>query len=292
MDARPRHRQTAPPDSRERPLVVGVGPDGRAASAVVWAAAEANRTGQPLTLVTAGASTAHGSHDLAGVARQLTLRDVRHVVEQGHPASVVLEASDAATLLVVGRRGMSLFRREIVGGTSLTVAVMAPCPVVIVPEEWMQPEMSSAPIVLGLGPSDLIEGPGIGAADPQRDVIVFAFERAAALRVPLVAVSAWTPPPTFLHNAAALARCREQFAERLARRLDAWRSEFPDVEVRAVSEPAPVVTALLEASADAQLIVVGRRSGATPPSFGLGTRTRGVIRRAHVPVAVVPISNA
>jgi nucleotide-binding universal stress UspA family protein len=292
MDVHPRPQRPDPSSGRARRLVVGVGADGRAASAVIWAAAEASRTGRTLLLVSARPeepSAGHHSHDLAGLARQLTLADVEQVVREGSPARVILDSDESAELTVVGRRGMSLLRRNMVGGTSLTVATEASCPVVVVPEEWIQPELCSAPILLGLGPVDLIEGAGVGERDPQREVIEFAFERAASLRVPLVVVCAWSLPPVFLHNASALRKCHAQFAERLDRRLAAWRILHPDVEVHAQSEPAPAVAALLAAGREAQLTVVGRRSGATPPSCGLGSTTRGLIRRAHGPVVVVPV---
>lgn len=275
-----------------RPLVVGVAPDGRSASAVIWAAEEANRTGCTLLLVTAH----HGeyddtslNHNLASVARRLTLADVQHVVEDGRASRLILDtAAGSAALTVVGRRGMSLVRRSVVGGTSLTVVTESTCPVIMVPEEWIQPALCSAPIALGLTPEDLVQDEQVGDEDPQKPVIEFAFQRAESMQVPLLVTSAWGIPPSLLRNPAEIARCRDRFTQRLVRRLATWRDRHPDVEVDLRSQAASPMAALLEAESEAQLTVVGRHSGSTPPPSGLGSITRALIRQAHRPVAVIP----
>lgn len=273
-----------------RPLVVGIAPDGRSASAVIWAAEEANRTGCTLLLVTARNSD-HGDtfHDLASLARRLTLADVQHVVEDRRPSRAILDAAaGSAALTVVGRRGMSQLRRSVVGGTSLTVVTQSTCPVIVVPEEWVQPSLCSSPIALGLTPEDLVEQERVGHDDPERPVIEFAFQRAASMRVPLLVTSAWDIPPSLLRNPIEIARCRYRFAERLGRRLEVWRELYPGVEVDLRSEAASAIAALIEAESEAQLTVVGRYSGSTPPPSGLGSTTRALTRQAHRPVAVIP----
>jgi nucleotide-binding universal stress UspA family protein len=274
----------------DRPIVVGVAADGRAASAVVWAAEEATRTGRPLRLVTARTDNSDGTaseHDLGGVARRLTLADARTVVQDGRAPRVILDVAAAcsAALTVVGRRGMSLARRTMVGGTSLTVVTESTCPVIMVPESWMQPSLCSLPISLGLPPGDLHELPA--SPDPQTSVIGFAFDRASSMRVPLVVHSAWAIPPLALHNPIEIARCRQRFAEQLTRRLAPWSELYPDVDLTLRSQAVNALDALLEAEAEAQLTVVGRHSETTAPPFGLGSTTRSFIRRAHRPVAVI-----
>jgi len=282
------HEHVALTRDGRRPIVVGVSTDGRAASAVIWAAAETERTGRTLRLVSAHETESSSQRqDLASLARQLTLRNVEHVTRVGSPARVIIEAAESAALTVVGRRGMSRLRRTMVGGTSLIVATEAPCPVVMVPEEWTQPAFCSAPIVLGIAPPDRIQRTDPDE-DPELQVIEFAFERADSMRVPLVVVSAWSLPPAYLHSPAAPANGRHESADDLERRLAAWRHRYPRVEVHTDVDAVPPVDALLAAGRDAQLTVVGRYSGTRPPSGGLGSVTRGMIRRAHHPVAVIP----
>jgi nucleotide-binding universal stress UspA family protein len=291
MTSRPRRQEPPIAPHLRRPLVVGVDPDGRSASAVIWAAEEANRTGCTLLLVTAqNGEYGDTDHDLASVARRLTLADVQHVVEHGRASRVILDAAaDSAALTVVGRRGMSLRRRSVLGGTSLTVVTESTCPVIMVPEEWVQPSLCSAPIALGLTPEGLVEEERVGDDDPQRQVIEFAFQRAESMRVPLLVTSAWGVPPSLLRNPTEVAGCRDRFAEQLGRRLSVWWDLYPDVEVNLRSQAANALAALLEAESGAQLTVVGRHGGTTPPPSGLGSTTRALIRRAHRPVAVIPV---
>jgi nucleotide-binding universal stress UspA family protein len=293
MTGQPRRQDQAAAPDLDRPLVVGVAPDGRSASAVVWAAEEANRTGLPLLLVTAqddADEDASGDHDLPSLARRLTLTDVQYLVREGRASRVILDAiGDSAALTVVGRRGMSLIRRTAVGGTSLTVVTQSPCPVIMVPEEWTQPSLCAEPIALGLTPDDLFEDQRVGDDDPQRPVIEFAFQRAESMRVPLLVASAWGIPPSLLRNPGEIARCRDRFAQRLALRLAGWRDLYPDVEVSLYSQAANALAALLDIESGAQLTVVGRHGATTPPPSGLGSTARALVRRAHRPVAVIPI---
>lgn len=59
--------------------------------------------------------------------------------------------------------------------------------------------------------------------------------------------------------------------------------------VRAVVLRSPVLSALIDASADAQLIVVGSRGHTTLGRFLLGSVSSGLIHRAQCPVAVIPL---
>lgn len=60
---------------------------------------------------------------------------VRAVVDQGHPADVLLRASDTALMLVVGGRGHGGFAGALLGSVTTAVAHHAKCPVLIVPAD-------------------------------------------------------------------------------------------------------------------------------------------------------------
>ena len=87
-------------------------------------------------------------------------------------------------MLVVGRRTRAGLQRLLLGSTSIAVAGRAPVPVVVVPDSWVPARTASAPVVVG------VTGDG-----DDKPALRFAFEHAAALRVPLVAVHAWEIPP-------------------------------------------------------------------------------------------------
>jgi len=293
MDLSPSAGEHVEPLRDLRPIVVGVSPDGRGASAVVWAADEAQRTGRTLRLVSAGRS--HGpkqpssGHDLVGLAHRLTLGDVEHRVVAGTPADVLLEAASDGALVVVGRRGFSRLRRRLIGGTSLTLATSSPTPVVVVPESWVQPSMCAAPVVVGVVPHDITKLREVAEPDELRDLIGFALRRAADLRVPLHVVSAWSVPPAFARNPVAVAACRERFALDLEERLASWREVWSEVDVQAWSLAASPPSALLQAERPAQLTVIGRHAGRHLLGTGLGSTTRTMLQRSRRPVAVVPL---
>ena len=54
-------------------------------------------------------------------------------VVEGHPAQVLIDAADGATLLVVGRRGHGGVVGLLLGSVARACTEHAPCPVVVVP---------------------------------------------------------------------------------------------------------------------------------------------------------------
>jgi nucleotide-binding universal stress UspA family protein len=273
-------------------IVVGADVRGRSTSAVVWAAEEAQRTGHPLLVVTAHDDTPtppDGQHGLEGLARRLTLSEVAFRDVVGDPADTLLAAAtDAdAALVVVGRRSLGAPQRVLVGSTSRMVAGRSPLPVVVVPEPWIQPTMSSAPVVAGIG------SPGVSTgdlADPARDdaVLAFAFARAAQLHAPLIVVSSWELPSIYSWSPSDVEGWRRRYDAALDERLASWCRQYPDLEVIARSQAVPAHLALLDASKVAQLTVLGRHAHAHLPGFALGSTLRHVLGGTDRPVAVVP----
>ena len=274
----------------QRSIVVGVDPRGRSASAVVWAVEEAERESTALTLVSATRHTspsadAPGEHDLAALARRLTMSSLRQQVVVGDPVDSVLDAADDADLLVVGARTMRPGQRMLLGSTSRAVAAWSPVPVVVVPEQWMQPSMATSPIVAGVRPAEDAPHDSVGPLD--EEVLDFSFARAAALHVPLIVVSAFEPASLAAWSPTDVQAIRSRHHAELVERLAPWRERYPDLEVvaNAVAEPADL--ALRDAEGAAQLTVVGRHHSATLSGV-LGATARRVLMHASRPVAVVP----
>lgn len=275
------------------PIVVGVDDRGRSTSAVVWAAEEADQTGALVRLVSVQADQTRAedptaAHGLAALARRLTLADVEYRTRVGDVQDALLEAAEGAAVLVVGRRGRRAAQSLMVGSTSMAVAGRSAAPVVVVPETWIQPNLSSAPIVVGVSSSlDLTH---TRSADTGRghQVLVYAFARAARLRVPLIVVSAWQVPALYARSPDDIAGCLRQFTEALDRRLKPWKVLYPQVEVVARSVAEPPDQALLQAGLVAQLLVVGRHPGSHTGGLSRSSTTRSVLHRATRPVAVVP----
>ena len=271
-----------------RRIVVGVDTRGRSASALVWAAGEAEREESALILVNArrgGApSDPPGEHDLGALARRLTSSEVDLKEVEGAAVDALLRAASEADLLVVGCRTMRPARRMIVGSTSRAVACWSPVPVVVVPEQWMQPSVATAPVVAGVRPAT-----DTSRSDDNLDseVLDFAFARAAALTVPLVVVSAWEIPTGLAWSPEDIDQERSRLDEHLDRRLAPWKDTYPQVEVVTRNVAENPEQALLDASHVAQLVVVGRHHSAALSGL-LGSTARHVLHNSTRPVVVVP----
>jgi nucleotide-binding universal stress UspA family protein len=140
-------------------IVVGVDGSESARRAVRWAAREARDRRARLELVSAWHLPSYGeslaavmsaedlmkelirdAEDLLGEARdaaRVEAPDVpieTHAIE-GQPATVLMEAAEGASLLVLGSRGLGGFRGLLLGSVSTECAHRARCPVVIVPHD-------------------------------------------------------------------------------------------------------------------------------------------------------------
>ncbi len=136
------------------PPMIVVGVDGSEPSkrALRWAADQAKLTGAELKAVTTWeypptlgwAPPYPSDFDPDADARQALQETVDTVlgadhgvvlhldVTEGHPAFVLTEAAQGATLLVVGSRGHGAFAGMLLGSVSEYCASHAPCPVVVV----------------------------------------------------------------------------------------------------------------------------------------------------------------
>ncbi|MDR6975963.1 nucleotide-binding universal stress UspA family protein [Streptomyces sp. 3330] len=287
------------------PLVVGVDGSDSSLLAVDWAADEAARHGLPLRLVHASlweryervrpsfstdrpAGEVLAQNIVATCAERARLRHpevkVSGDILAADAVSTLLRAGSEASALVTGARGRGEVTGLLLGSVSLTVAARAACPVVVVRGEERNVQGSLGRVVVGVG--DATGGAG---------AVRFAAREAAARGCALTAVRAWRSPahePSVTGDDRAAAEAavapEEQASAHLQDALREVAREHPEVDVglRAVEGPAHRV--LLEASADADLIVVGalRRHG----HFGLqlGTVAHTLLHRSACPVAVVP----
>jgi nucleotide-binding universal stress UspA family protein len=145
----------------------------------------------------------------------------------------------------------------------------------------MSPELQR-PVVVGVD----------GSASSLR-AVDFAFDEAARRATRLVAVHSWwievvegmvvTTPGSPQWQLAA-----ERMHADVAESLAGHRERYPevDVEMRMVNDHP--VDALVSASGDAALLVVGSRGRGGFAGLLLGSVSRGALTRASCPVAVVP----
>jgi len=275
------------------PVVVGVDPGVPSASSLQWAAAEAYDTASPLHLVTALSASVQVpglaeevQRGLAARARALDVERSTTRIVQGIPSKVLLDESADARILVVGRRPFGDSPHLLAGHTSLDVAAASPVPVIVVPEQRFTPRRDLAPVIALVEPAPQ-QFPASPLADPARQVLGFAFDRAASAGVPLVVISIAEP-----HEETSDTLDGND-GTALARRLEPWQRLWPNVEVvaRLVSTPAHRVPGtLLDGSGSAQLVVLGRHSAHREAGPYLGRIARLLVRNSTTPVAIVPVA--
>lgn len=277
-----------------KPIVVAVDGSEPNRAAVAWAAQEAAAAGCQVVLVTAlPGHPLPGRHDGRSHALEMlarTRQEVASVVRDeqvlvdavtGSPVDVLLDRSEEARLIVVGKRGLGGFSRVIVGSTSIALAGRSPVPVAIVPDGWQPDAHHAEPVVLGVDPHRL-----------DHRAFHLAFHRAQRLGVRLVAVHGWEPPTAASWDAAAVAGLTAQWEDEAAARfeqiVDIWQERFVDVDVTAVHRRAHPASVVLEEAAHAQLVVLGRHAEGMFGGFAFGSVARAVLHYAETPVIAVP----
>jgi nucleotide-binding universal stress UspA family protein len=276
-----------------RPVVVGIDGSESALRAVRWGAAEAQRRRAGLRLVIAVEQTRSGPRGLDDAlsgrarsrlaeavevaAREAPAVDPEHRLVVGHPISVLAAEAGRAALVVVGDRGPGPVGGLPAGSVAVGLAVQAPGTVVVVRGSGPAPA-ASLPVVVGVDGSAHDEAP-----------IAFAFEAAAARRVPVVAVHTWSDLAVEPEIAPRLDRAAiEDGARRLlSGRLEPWMRKHPDVGVEQVITLDRPAAALSEQAGRAQLVVVGPGGRGASAGLLLGRVCHSLLHRSPCPVAVV-----
>ncbi|MEV4543740.1 universal stress protein [Micromonospora echinaurantiaca] len=201
--------------------------------------------------------------DLVGRWPGLTV-EARQVA--GGPGATLIEESKRAELVVVGSRGHGGFAGLLLGSVGSQVAAHAHCPVLVVrPAE--QPVPTTGPVLVGVDGSESAELAVGYAADE-------AARRQAGLVLVHVAPDGDpTAPP--------------ELADLLATAAAAVRGSHPGVAVEErVLRAAGPGQALIDASRDAALVVVGSRGRGGFTGMLLGSVSQAVVQHAHCPVLV------
>ncbi len=264
-----------------RPVQVAVDGSDNGWTALGWAVRVAQGAGAPLEVlyavprdllaaVTGGAARPPEDEDgvtreaLARVAKLAPELEVHANVLQGTPQNALLAQSRAASVLVMGTRGLTGLRGWWVGSVSKSLAEYALCPVVVCKTAQ---DDGGEEVPMPTGDVVVVVDPVV----PSAGVLDFAYRSALFLR-------------TGVRIVAAPSEARD-----LEHLLERQRARFPEVSVEVRQANGAAVDELIGESQRAGLVVVGR-----PSEMSLLGNTRAgiaatVLEQAQCPVAVVPL---
>ncbi|GAA1720144.1 universal stress protein [Streptomyces yatensis] len=230
--------------------------------------------------------------------------------------TALLRAGQSAEALVVGSRGRGEFASLLLGSVGLGIAARAQCPVVVVRGRPENVHGGMNRVVVGIAEH---ERPSDREPAPPSAAVAFALREARLRGGELEAVHAWrcagpedhearenhgahedhrareSERAPQDHRARENHGAREDHARRAAELLDetlggATAAGLPPVPVAHRPVEGSARKALLDASAHADLLVVGARRRQGHFGMQLGLVNHAVLHHAKCPVAVVPVS--
>lgn len=205
--------------------------------------------------------------------------DVTTSLHTGAPETVLIEASRAAHLVVVGARGVSRVTELALGSVSHAVSAHAHCPSVVVPGESTASPATGRIVV------------GVDGSQASLSALSFALGQARTHQLPITVVRAWQFD---WMTRAAMGEDLQELSNHV-KRLERFQLR-EDVKLVYNTDDVDVVEqaiyghptrALLDAGADASLIVVGTRGRGPLRSLLLGSVSQSILRSSRVPVAAV-----
>jgi len=274
-------------------VIVGVDESEHSRPALRWAARHAEHARLPVKAVMAWDLI--GQHHVAADQRfdpdysaETANEVLREIVEKtlgpdhcvtceavlGRPSDALLGAAEPDDLLVVGARGIGGFKGLLLGSVSRHVLHHAHCPVAVVRDDA---DRSWRPVVVG-----------VNGSTASLRALEWAARYASLNKSPLVAVYAWQVPTPmtyydFVPDLDAIATDAKRFVDTQVASLDT-----PGVVAQARAVQGPASSALLDAAANASVVVVGARGHAKLPGSLLGSVSDQVVHHATCPVVVVP----
>ncbi|WP_166789584.1 universal stress protein [Cryobacterium fucosi] len=198
-------------------------------------------------------------------------------VRRGVPADELVRASASADLLVIGTNKTGFLAGAVYGTLPLRLAAHSHCPVVVVPATW---NPTAGTVVVGL-------------EDDATAEVALSFAAAEATRLGRVLdiIHAWSIPATVAVEYGAVIpfdELRDAHAAILAEAAGRVRTAHPGLEVREVLEQGPAAMVLVDASGEAELVVVGTHGRGAVGSLFLGSVSHDVLLNLTCPVAVIP----
>jgi nucleotide-binding universal stress UspA family protein len=281
------------------PVVVGIDGSEHSDRAVRYAVGEARRRGGGMLLVHA----VHEAAPMLGMLPLLMVEDFTEVgrrlvddaerlalgidpgmeisksVKAGGRVGVLVDAGEHASAIVLGHRSGALPDRVLTSSTTTGVAARAHCPVISVPDSWVEGVDVGRVVV------------GVDESDAAHDALDLAFREARWRKARLVALHAWKLPMVYqdMRYAATIEPdWMAPAADEMDKALAPFRETYPDVAIEVEFQHEFAGPALVRATEHADLIVVGRRGHGALWGIYLGSLGRMLIREGKCPVEISP----
>lgn len=277
-----------------RPILVGVGPE-PVDAALGYAVDLAGRSRQKIHLVHVAHFVPLGPEtplievrDVEAIGRQVLRSALEHAhdvasAEQeitsellvGTVVPALVHAAEGAGAVVLEHRPLGRLQRVVTRSVASGVAARTDVPVVSVPSGW-QADLTGVWV-------------SVGVDDPARSGVVLraALEEARSRGAGLRVVHAMDCPGVYrdaLLSSSQLAEWQDRATRGLRERLAVLLQEEGEVRVDVVADWSSAAEALVHASHDSALVVLGRHDPWLPRGSHLGPVARAVLRDAVCPV--------
>jgi len=217
--------------------------------------------------------------DLVAATATHTTASVSGVLASGSPAGHILDLSAEATMVVVGNRGRGGLRSAVLGSTSQQIAHHSQCPVVVVRDSAAT---TTNQVVVGVdgSPASLV-------------ALREAFAQAKLRGASLLMVHAWSTSfaGTLVNSGQDFDRLRASEVDEgwalLNQSLAELKATDQSVEIIERLEQASPAAAIIEASKEAVLTVVGSRGRGGFAGLVLGSVSGSVLAHADSAVMVI-----
>ncbi|HEY1279272.1 MAG TPA: universal stress protein, partial [Acidimicrobiales bacterium] len=207
--------------------------------------------------------------------------DARPQLVETATVDALLAAAAGAELLVLGNRGLGAFADLVVRSVSQGCVERAPCPVAVVPA----------------GPVDRWRGGrvvvGVDGTEISADALRWAWAEAARRQADLSVVIAYHhhqlesligPPGAVDHD--SVRKASQALADEMVERAIAAADHQP-LSVEVIALAASAGHGLVDAAADADLLVIGSRGRGNLRGVLLGSVSRHCVHHAPCPVVIV-----
>lgn len=202
---------------------------------------------------------------------------VRTIATDGAPASLLVDQSRDAQMVVIGSRGMGSVSSAILGSTVSHVASHAHCPVIVIQANGN----AEGPVVVGID----------GSAESE-ETLEWAIDHASrhgldvevlhSYAIPVYPGVVPYVPPVEITQATA------DFEQRVAHEaLAGWSERYPDVRITTTVVHGRPAQALTQATQRASLTVVGSHGRGAFLGMLLGSTSQALLHHAKGSVAVL-----